>query len=194
VPVASGTWHVAFYAEAGTTYEIAVADSSTASGAFWLSLDGPLPPPGLDSTGSVARPDGGFQMRAKGVGGQSFVVQASTNLVDWENIRFDTLQGSSLDLVDVDAPQYPQRFYRVLPLGAVLDAPPLQILSKQPSAGGGVLVHVIGPEGQPLFLQFSTDSQTWSDLTSGVIVDGGFDFVDGNATQSPPRLYRVVSP
>ena len=27
-----------------------------------------------------------------------------------------------------------------------------------------------------------------------VIVDGAFDFVDGNADQSPPRLYRVVSP
>jgi len=54
----------------------------------------------------------------------------------------------------------------ILPLAAALDTQPLQIQSTQISANDAVLIHIVGPSGQPFFLQFSTDNQQWADLTS----------------------------
>jgi hypothetical protein len=98
------------------------------------------------------------------------------------------------DLLDRNAREFVQRFYRVLPLDAVLDTTPLAILGTQASTNGAVLVRIAGPAGQPFFLQASTDSQNWTDLTSGVLSDDEFDFLDVDAGNYPSRVYRLITP
>ncbi|HEU0252591.1 MAG TPA: hypothetical protein VFR12_06120 [Pyrinomonadaceae bacterium] len=63
------------------------------------------------------------QLPVQGVPGQIYVLKASTKLINWDTIRFDMLDAPEFDFLDVDAPQYSQRFYFVLPLHAVLDGP-----------------------------------------------------------------------
>ena len=194
IPVAAGTGAVSFYALAGTVYSIAVSDSGAASGRFWLSLTGPQPPPAAESVGSSARPNGRFRLHVRGQVGQGFVIQASTNLTQWESIGFNSLSGGAFDFIDIDTQGFPARFYRVLPLDAVLDTLALQVLGTDASTNGAVVVRIGGPAGQPFYLQASTDLQNWSDLTRGVIVDDEFDFLDASGGQLPSRVYRVIPP
>jgi hypothetical protein len=57
----------------------------------------------------------GFQLRFDGEPGKLYILQGTTNLVDWTNIRTNTadFQGV-LDYVDFEASQHPFRFYRTL--------------------------------------------------------------------------------
>jgi hypothetical protein len=96
--------------------------------------------------------------------------------------------------VDREAKQYPLRFYRVLPLEALLNTKPLEIIETRTSSNGDVIVRIGGPAGQPFYLQTSTDSRNWSDLTNGVLVNGEFEFLDVDESQFPPRVYRVIAP
>lgn len=43
---------------------------------------------------------------------QLYIIQASTNLVDWMNLSTNSSPSSFLDLLDPDLTIYPQRFYR----------------------------------------------------------------------------------
>jgi hypothetical protein len=48
--------------------------------------------------------------------GRRYLIQASTNLVDWEAISTSTIPtGGSMLIVDPTAAGKPQRFYRALP-------------------------------------------------------------------------------
>jgi len=71
-------------------------------------------PPAFDPGRSRRLADGGFQLSLSGVRGQSFVIQASTNLLEWETIDVDTLPGASFDFVDTHSARLPRRFYRIL--------------------------------------------------------------------------------
>jgi len=57
--------------------------------------------------------DGGIQLPLSGANGQSVRVQRSTNLVDWEDWRTVTLDGTVKRLLD-DPAGVPVRFYRVI--------------------------------------------------------------------------------
>ena len=58
--------------------------------------------------------NGQFHLRLGGVAGHTFVIQASTNLTNWESISTNTFSGSTLDFIDSAAMDYPYRFYRAI--------------------------------------------------------------------------------
>lgn len=60
--------------------------------------------------------NGRFQASLHGVAGQSVVLQASTNLVDWESLRALTFQTEELDIEDTNSGGSAPRFYRLIPL------------------------------------------------------------------------------
>jgi hypothetical protein len=205
-PVAVGSYSVTFYAQAGATYQIAVASPVGSATDFNLWLQGPPPPPAIDELNTVRLPDGRYRIRVVGVRGQSFVLQGSSNNHTWETILIETLQADYVDIVDNQAARFPQRLYRVLPLEALLiSQPPLQVanaVSPEPvrianfgvTSDGRFWLRVTGTTGQPFRIQTSTDLQNWSELTNSVITGGTMDFADGDATSNEARFYRILPP
>jgi hypothetical protein len=59
-------------------------------------------------------PANGFNFSLAGESGQPFLIQTSTNLVDWFNLSSGVLIDDTFNFTDYDAPNYPQRFYRAL--------------------------------------------------------------------------------
>ncbi len=57
-------------------------------------------------------PDGRVQFFLPATPDQRYLIQASTDLEHWINISTNVATGTFLDLVDVDAANYPYRFYR----------------------------------------------------------------------------------
>jgi len=55
-----------------------------------------------------------FGFTVSGFPGQTVILQASTNLLEWVSIRTNTIAGTSLGFADPDGASYPQRYYRVL--------------------------------------------------------------------------------
>src|SRR5262249_6658100 len=59
--------------------------------------------------------NGNALMRFSVVPGKDYVIEASTNLLDWEVIGILESSGkSALDFEDVEATRFPARFYRVV--------------------------------------------------------------------------------
>jgi len=72
-------------------------------------------------TGSVPRlnsgairPDHSFQFQLVGLANTAYVVQASTNLVDWQTLGTLTSTNGFIDFVDAAATNFNFRYYRVL--------------------------------------------------------------------------------
>jgi hypothetical protein len=57
-------------------------------------------------------PDGHVQFFLPSTPDQRYIIQATTNLVNWVNISTNVASGTFLDLIDVDAVSNPYRFYR----------------------------------------------------------------------------------
>lgn len=74
------------------------------------------PPPIVDAAGSRRLPDGSFQVRVRGIDGQAFRLEASTDLANWLLLTSDSLLGGLFDFVDAEASNLPTRFYRAGPV------------------------------------------------------------------------------
>jgi hypothetical protein len=189
IPVTMGMDLTSFYALAGTTYQIAIADPDGLETSFALSLQGPPSPPLLDPTNTFRQSNGAYQVCIIGTAGQSFIVQASSDRQNWVTIRTDTLLGNSLKFVDVTAEKFAKRYYRVLPLDEALNTEPLSILSAGMPAGGSFSLLLSGTPGQPFRLQGSTNLLDWDDVTSGILTNQLIQFND-DATKYEQRFYR----
>jgi len=82
----------------------------------WGTSYGGLPtvmlcPPRI-APGSAGMKPGGFGFTLTRLTNQTIVVEASTNLVNWQPIWTNTLPGASADFVDPEWVNHPRRFYR----------------------------------------------------------------------------------
>ena len=76
-------------------------------------LVGTSTPPQL--TGTLSATSGTFQFTINGQSGQEYIIQASTNLVDWVPIYTNSAPfASPFNFVDPNASSYSSRFYRVV--------------------------------------------------------------------------------
>jgi hypothetical protein len=75
-----------------------------------VMLGAPAPQVGTGSAGVKA---GGFGFTLNGVTNQTIVVEASTDLANWQPIWTRTLSALSTNFVDPDSVNYPRRFYRL---------------------------------------------------------------------------------
>jgi hypothetical protein len=83
---------------------------TTYGGLPTVMLGAPAPQVGTGSAGVKA---GGFGFTLNGVVNQTIVVEASTNLVNWQPIWTNTLSTLSTNFVDPDWVNHPDRFYRL---------------------------------------------------------------------------------
>ncbi|HEX9047604.1 MAG TPA: HYR domain-containing protein [Verrucomicrobiae bacterium] len=84
----------------------------TTNGTFTVTVR-PLPTP-MSLTPSIAT--NGFGLTISGVASQSYVVQGSSNLINWVPLRTNILLGSSTNWMDYGALTSPARFYRTVTL------------------------------------------------------------------------------
>jgi hypothetical protein len=191
-PNERGWAQVDFYAVEGTTYQIAISDVPGNEGDFGFLMTATPPiPPNLGPS-SPRMTVGGYTLHLKGAKGQSFILQASTNLTTWVNVVIDTFLDDTLEYTDSDAAAFPQRFYRVLPLDSVFSSRVVQVAVAQPLSAGHFQVRVLGPSGQPFVLQTSTNLLEWSEVTRGFIYGGQFDRSESIAPADEKRFYRAL--
>jgi len=60
--------------------------------------------------------DGVIRFRLNGSANQSFIIQASTDLISWTALSTNTFVGTNFDVSDDKAAQYDRRFYRAAPV------------------------------------------------------------------------------
>jgi hypothetical protein len=128
--------------------------------------------------------NGALRMTLVGDVGKTFVLQASTNLVDWTSLTTFTFAGITFDFVDAQFSNYAQRFYRAISLSGPR-------FSSQNATGGGFIVSLSGINGLSFDLQSSTNLVDWSALTNFTFGTGPFQFTDP-APPDPHRFYRAV--
>jgi hypothetical protein len=92
-----------------------VADGKVfVSGDFGVAvygLEAPLP---VSFTSASFSSNGAFQLGFPGVSGINYVLQATTNLIDWTSLTTNQASNNFLDLLDPNALDFSRRFYRVL--------------------------------------------------------------------------------
>jgi len=96
----------------GTTYYFAAAavDALGDVSQFSNEIEYKVPNPFVATLAVVAPPTSGqFALNINGMTGSNYVVQVSTNLVNWTSVETNT---APFTFVDVDAGQLSQRFYR----------------------------------------------------------------------------------
>jgi uncharacterized protein (TIGR03790 family) len=170
-----------------STFPFYVADttSTNSSGSSYSvsylpeSFPPQITPVGIQSSGA-------FQMELGVPTPLHYVIQASTNLVDWLPIFTNVMPGL-VDFQDSDATNYSARFYRVV--GPVPDQPPR--LSAPGLDGNGAFQFNMDSEpGQPCAIQVSTNLVDWVPVLTNQL-GGGMVFVDTTSTNAVSRLYRA---
>ena len=73
-----------------------------------------IQPPSLSFTSENFLPNGIFQLGFSGVSGDNYVLQTTTNFVNWSSISTNVAPANFFNLLDPGASNFPYRFYRVL--------------------------------------------------------------------------------
>ena len=100
-----------FLYDSGTVYYYA---GTTGWGSYyggWPTVELFAPP--KIGGGGIGIQSGNFGFTITGVSNQTVVVEASTNLLNWQVIQTITLSGTSTNFTDPQWTNYPERFYRV---------------------------------------------------------------------------------
>lgn len=129
---------------------------------------------------------GNFTMKVGIPAAEAYVIQASTNLIDWQPIFTNSTPGW-LNFTDNASASYPMRFYRMAWPGSVQ---PPQLTGPGFLGGGTFGMHVDGVVGQPWAIQTTADLVHWTTLFTNQS-GGAMDFVDASATNSSRRFYRA---
>jgi len=120
VPGIVRTSQATFRAVAGRAYQIAVdgfpvgrrADSGLISLAVVLNSSSRLGSP-------VRGTDGAFKLSLMGEPGRTYIIEATSNLVDWMPITTNLISGKSFIFVDKTSTDFAQRFYRAFPASLI---------------------------------------------------------------------------
>ena len=116
----------------------------------------------------------------------NYVVQASTNLVDWVCIATNSTPGL-LSFTDSESLQYPGRFYRVA--GPTPYLPP-KVSFPTITNGGAFCMMVESQLGQPCTVLHSSNQIHWIPVVTNQS-GGMFEFLDTAAATVTQRFYRA---
>jgi hypothetical protein len=125
----------------------------------------------------------GFQLSE--VVGHTYVVQASTDLINWVSVETNMAPFTFVD----SAPALPQRFYRAIELAPVTPTAAAVLTSTSPVTGQFSLA-VSGTTGALYVVQASTDLVNWVSVQTNA---APFTFVDANMAGYKQRFFRTFS-
>lgn len=129
--------------------------------------------------------DGVFGFMVNGASGTVYVVEASTNLVNWVAIATNAVPFA---FSDPDSARYAQRFYRSRPLSevqAVTVATPS--LTQAGQVGGMFSFTVNGVAGNQYVVEASADLLNWAPIATNA---APFVFADPDSSRFSQRFYR----
>jgi len=128
-------------------------------------------------------PDGSVQVSMTGLAGQTYLVEVSTDQVNWSTLTEVTLTNGVGQFVDTST----NDFYQAV----VLSRAQPQLGVPQFSTGGTAQVSVTGLAEQTYIIESSTNLVNWVPIyTNG----GSFVFTDPNSTNFNQQFYRAVLP
>jgi hypothetical protein len=136
----------------------------------------------------------GFTLTLQGVVGYGYLIQTSTNLVDWQPAQYIVMTNSPAYFTDYSAPSFSQRFYRAVQVSQVQTPVSPQLGAVMLVSSGGVQVTLTGGVGQAYTVQTSTNLVDWVAVTNLVLPTGAGQFTDYPVTNCPQRFYRAVVP
>jgi len=187
---------------AGTTYHFAATcydgfgDESDFSNETILSTPA-TPPPGVVAVAAATvtvvtnpatlaalpRVAGQFGVKLSGASNQVYIVQASTNLVDWSPVATNA---APFNFVATNA-NLPRQFFRAV--GAAVTTPAAGVLTAATRLPGRQFSFTVsGSSNAQYVVQASTDLVNWVPLATNAVP---FVFVDTNANL-PQRFYRAT--
>jgi len=176
------------YYFAAKSYD-AVGDSSPFSNEIKLMVYSPA---ALIQTTNVSgqlsfSPSGKFGFNVSGVNNYLYVVQASTNLINWVAVQTNI---APFLFVDSNSSQFSKRFYRTVNIPSPTISATLAFASTNPYVNGQFATMVYGPTNFPLqyVVQASTDLVNWVSIQTNT---SPFTFVDTNASKFSKRFYRT---
>ena len=115
-----------------------------------------------------------------------YVIQASTNLLNWQPIFTNNVPGL-LNFTDDGSTNYPARFYRMA--WPTPNLPP-QLSAPQTVGAGGFQMNVASVSGQAWGIQISTDLVHWVSVFTNQS-GGAMGYIDASAAVSSDRFYRA---
>jgi hypothetical protein len=185
----------------GVTYYFAATTYSTSGleSPFSSEISYAVPPSSAVNTNVVIGsskllPDSRFQLTVSGgVSGQSYVLLASTNLVDWTPISGFVGTNPPVTIYDPDAGNYRRRFYRIGPLSTV-PPPRLELKSASPFTSNGLSMVLFSLPGLNCQIEASTDFTNWITITNCISTNSTFNFSDPQTKNFKQRFYRAVIP
>lgn len=124
----------------------------------------------------------GFQLSE--VVGHTYVVQASTDLINWVSVETNMAPFTFVD----SAPALPQQFYRAIELAPV--TPAAAVLTSTSPVTGQFSLAVSGTAGALYVVQASTDLVNWVSVQTNA---APFTFVDANMADYKQRFFRTFS-
>ena len=166
----------------GRTYYFAASSYDTAGIQSGLSNEARYTVP-IQAASLKAAPlsNGSFGLSVAGGAGETYVVEASTDLIHWVPVATNT---ASFNFVDSQAGKYAQRFYRAV-FQSPLQTPALAAI---PAAARQFNVAVAGSAGQLYVVQASTNLVDWTSVATNA---APFTFVDTNAARFEKRFFRA---
>lgn len=122
---------------------------------------------------------------------RSYGLEATTDFIHWVNLGTSQAVGDFLDFVDLDAPNYPQRFYRATP---ITDSTMNQIDSVSLTMAGTVMsFNWSGQIGSDYILQSSKDLVEWVNLRTNSAAEAVISYSIPIEAASTHRFFRVRS-
>src|SRR5579884_380088 len=129
--------------------------------------------------------NGAFQLHVDIASTLPYVIEASTNLLNWAPV-FTNIAGGLLDFADANRSNYPKRFYRV---GEFVPNPqPILSLSVNTNAGN-LDLHVVASNKQPYAIEISSNLAQWTPIFTN-LPGGTMDYLDSMPTNATSRFYR----
>jgi hypothetical protein len=131
--------------------------------------------------------NGKFGFNVSGVTNYLYVVQASTNLINWVAVQTNI---APFLFLDTNSSLFSHRFFRTVNIPIPTISATLAFAPTNPLVNGQFTATVYGPTNFPVqyVVQASTDLVNWVSIQTNT---SPFTFVDTNASQFKKRFYRT---
>ncbi|MBU6399442.1 MAG: hypothetical protein KGS61_03910, partial [Verrucomicrobia bacterium] len=145
-----------------------------------------LPDPAISVVSQTPPTNGMVRLDLSGPLGRDFVLQASSNQVDWMPLSTNTLTRTPLSLVDSNAARFGPVFYRA----QLLPEPAIHLLSPSVLTNADFKLLYDGPEGRHAQIEVSTNLVDWSILGVRTLIGEAASYVDVYAPAYSNGFYR----
>lgn len=120
---------------------------------------------------------------------RTYVVQATTNFLNWGNISTNFATFEYVVVTDADAPQYPFRFYRAVAIGA---AGGNKISNVAVHGGSQIAFGYAATAGRHYVLQASTNLTVWNNLITNLASGSSLNFTNLITPGIPQQFFRIL--